>query len=66
MSVKGGFRQSKNATKAGYEVAREGDGINLAYPDSETRRGRVGKGCSQTLDCSGQMGTLMRAAASDG
>ena len=50
----------KNATKAGYEVAREGDGINLAYPDSETRRGRVGKGCSQTLDCSGQMGTLMR------
>ena len=23
------------------------------------RRGRVGKGCSQTLDCSGQMGTLM-------
>ncbi len=28
----------KNATKAGYEVAREGDGINLAYPDSETRR----------------------------
>ena len=36
------------------------DGINLAYPDSETRRGRVGKGCSQTLDCSGQMGTLMR------
>ncbi len=38
----------------------EGDGINLAYPDSETRRGRVGKGCSQTLDCSGQMGTLMR------
>ena len=50
----------KNATKAGYEVAREGDGINLAYPDSETRRGRVGKGCSQTLDCSGQMGTLIR------
>ena len=47
-------------TKAGYEVAREGDGINLAYPDSETRRGRVGKGCSQTLDCSGQMGPLIR------
>ena len=50
----------KNATKAGYEVAREGGGINLAYPDSETRRKRVGKGCSQTLDCSGQMGMLMR------
>lgn len=26
----------------------------------KARRGRVGKGCSQTLDCSGQMGTLMR------
>lgn len=50
----------KNATKAGYEEAHIGDGINLAYPESSTRRGRVGKGCSQTLDCSGQMGTLMK------
>lgn len=50
----------KNATKQGYEEAHVGDGINLAYPESETRRGRVGKGCSQTLDCSGQMGTLMK------
>ena len=50
----------KNGTKKGYDVASEGDGINLAYPDSKTRRGRVGKGCSQTLDCSGQMGTLMK------
>ena len=50
----------KNATKAGYEEAHIGDSINLAYPESSTRRGRVGKGCSQTLDCSGQMGTLMK------
>ncbi len=50
----------KNATKSGYEIAEEGDGINLTYPESTTRRGRVGKGCSQTLDCSGQMGTLMK------
>lgn len=50
----------KNATKQGYEEAHVGDGINLSYPESETRRGRVGKGCSQTLDCSGQMGTLMK------
>lgn len=50
----------KNATKAGYEEAHIGDSINLTYPDSSTRRGRVGKGCSQTLDCSGQMGTVMR------
>lgn len=50
----------RNGTKQGYEEAHVGDGICLAYPESPTRRGRVGKGCSQTLDCSGQMGTLMK------
>ena len=50
----------RNSTKQGFDEAHIGDGINLAYPDSKTRRGRVGKKCSQTLDCSGQMGTLMR------
>jgi DNA (cytosine-5)-methyltransferase 1 len=50
----------RNGTKQGYDEAHVGDGICLAYPESPTRRGRVGKGCSQTLDCSGQMGTLMR------
>lgn len=49
----------RNGTKKGYDEAHIGDGISLAYPESDTRRGRVGKGCSQTLDCSGQMGTLM-------
>lgn len=49
-----------NGTKQGYDEAHVGDGISLAYPESSTRRGRVGKRCSQTLDCSGQMGTLMR------
>ena len=49
----------KNGTKKGYDEAHVGDGISLAYPESDTRRGRVGKNCSQTLDCSGQMGTLM-------
>ena len=50
----------KNATKQGYAEAREGDGLNLTFPESKTRRGRVGKGCSQTLDCSGQMGTVLK------
>mgnify|MGYP002627199008 CR=1 FL=1 len=49
----------RNGTKKGYDEAHVGDGICLAYPESATRRGRVGKKCSQTLDCSGQMGTLM-------
>jgi DNA (cytosine-5)-methyltransferase 1 len=40
----------KSATLRGYEEATEGDSINLSNPDSETRRGRVGKGKAQTLD----------------
>lgn len=36
-------------TKQGYEYAEEGDTINIAYPNSETRRGRVGKQVAQTI-----------------
>jgi len=42
----------KSATKKGYEEAQEGDSINLSQPNSETRRGRVGKGKAQTLETS--------------
>ena len=48
----------RNGTKKGYDIATTGDGINLAYPNSKTRRGRVGKGCSQTLDTNCNMGTI--------
>ena len=48
----------RNGTKSGYDLAHPGDGIVLAYPKSSTRRGRVGKGCSQTLDTGCQMGIL--------
>lgn len=44
--------QVKSATSKGYEIASEGDSINLSNPNSITRRGRVGKGVAQTLDCS--------------
>jgi site-specific DNA-cytosine methylase len=40
----------KSATAKGYEEATDGDSINLCNIDSETRRGRVGKGIAQTLD----------------
>ena len=40
----------KSATSKGYEEAAEGDSINYSNPNSETRRGRVGKGVAQTLD----------------
>jgi len=39
-----------SATKRGYELATEGDSVNLSVPTSKTRRGRVGKGVAQTLD----------------
>ena len=39
----------KQATKKGYDVAVEGDSINLSHPNSKTRRGRVGKQVAQTL-----------------
>jgi DNA (cytosine-5)-methyltransferase 1 len=42
----------KSATLSGHETATEGDSINLAQPNSETRRGRVGKGKAQTLETS--------------
>lgn len=38
-------------TKQGYIVAEDGDGINLAFPTSKSRRGRVIKQKSPTLDC---------------
>lgn len=50
----------KSATKSGYEVARIGDGINFAYPNSKLRRGRVGKGCVQTLDRSCNQGVFIQ------
>ena len=40
----------KSATQKGYEIASDGDSINFSVPNSETRRGRVGKGVAQTLD----------------
>ena len=37
------------ATKKGYAEAEEGDFVNIGMPNSQTRRGRVGKGISNTL-----------------
>lgn len=49
----------KNATKKGYLVARPGDGIDLLYPKSQTRRGRVQKGLAHTLDTKDSKGVLI-------
>ena len=49
----------KSATQCGYETACEGDSINFSVPSSKTRRGRVGKNVSQTLDTGCNQGTLI-------
>lgn len=41
----------KVATKRGYEEATTGDYVNITFPSSKTKRGRVGKGVAQTLTC---------------
>jgi len=43
----------REATKQGYAVAEEGDAVNIQFPNSKTRRGRVGKQIAQTLEASG-------------
>lgn len=48
----------KNNTKKGYDKANEGDSINLQYPNSKTRRERVGHQVSQTLMAKGEMGVI--------
>ena len=61
--MQGGNRQPKimikNATKIGYDEATEGDSINLQYPNSNTRRGRVGHQVSQTLMANDSMGVIV-------
>ncbi|WP_074391052.1 DNA (cytosine-5-)-methyltransferase [Streptococcus suis] len=55
------FLKIKEATKTGYAKATLGDSVNLAYPDSTKRRGRVGKGISNTLTTSDNMGVVVAA-----
>lgn len=42
----------KEATKKGYDIAQEGDAVNFQFPESKTRRGRVGKQIANTLEAS--------------
>lgn len=67
--MQGGWRQPsiiedklsiKNATKKGYDEAVDGDSINLSYPNSNTRRGRVGHQVSQTIQCNDMIGGVVK------
>jgi len=49
----------KQATKLGYDIAQEGDSINISQPNSKTRRERVGKGLANTLQTKCNQVTLI-------
>ncbi|MFI3238776.1 MAG: DNA (cytosine-5-)-methyltransferase [Lachnospiraceae bacterium] len=49
----------REAKSEGHTMAYHGDGINLAYPNSKVSRGRVGRGCSQTILTGGSMGVML-------
>ena len=63
-SMQGGYRQPMidviNATNKGYDTATEGDSINISYPYSNKKRGRVGHGVAQTLDTGCRLATLVQ------
>jgi DNA (cytosine-5)-methyltransferase 1 len=63
-TMQGGYRQPMvdviNATKKGYDTATEGDSINMSYPYSNKKRGRVGHGVAQTLDTGCRQATLVK------
>ena len=48
----------KNATKQGYLEGSYGDGVDLAYPNLNTRRGRVQKNRSNTLTANPNQGVI--------
>lgn len=56
----------KEATKKGYQEATLGDGINLSFPESETRRGRVQKEIAPTLDTYCNIGTVSELTGGGG
>lgn len=54
-----GVVEIKNATKSGATPAMIGDGIETAYPSSNTRRARVQPGRCNTITTHGTAGVLM-------
>lgn len=52
------FLEIKENTKKGYKEAYIGDSVNLDYPTSKTRRGRVGNQVANTLTTSCNQGVV--------
>jgi DNA (cytosine-5)-methyltransferase 1 len=58
------FIQIPEATKKGYAIAKDGDGVDVSYPDSETRRGRVQEEMSGTIQCNDNLGVVTKVIGS--
>ncbi len=54
----GQYLAIKQATKKGYIEAYPGDYVNLQFPNSKTRRGRVTKDYANTLLCNDSQGVI--------
>nr|WP_299067118.1 DNA (cytosine-5-)-methyltransferase [uncultured Allomuricauda sp.] len=59
------FIKVPSSNSNGYETATIGDSINFSFPDSKTRRGRVGKNIAQTLDVSCNQGVCIPVLTPD-
>lgn len=55
--------QVKSATLSGFETAYPGDSPNLQFPNSTTRKGRVGKQTAQCLDSKSDQAVFIRQKA---
>ena len=47
-------------TKRGYVMAKNGDGVDLSYPNSQSRRGRVKSGATNTLTTQSTIGVVLQ------
>jgi DNA (cytosine-5)-methyltransferase 1 len=52
------YLEIQEATKKGCAEARIGDSIDISFPDSRSKRGRVGKGIAHTLLTACVQGTM--------
>lgn len=59
INVVNGEVQITQSTIQGYKVAVDGDGINISFPTSKSRRGRVIDQKSSTLDCACNIGVYI-------
>jgi DNA (cytosine-5)-methyltransferase 3A len=59
LEINEGIFKIKNGTKIGYLFAKNGDCVNLEFPKSKNRRGRVSNGKTNTLNTACNYGVIV-------